>query len=120
MLAPEQLPEFQKMALAVGPALKAITKVSLDLKAAETEQQAGKAMLAQLAQQKKDSGGGGQVELRAVSGDTLVRTMKFHADGKSVYDMQSKDIKAYLRGSSVGGDIIFSGSGGKVEWSFDA
>jgi uncharacterized protein len=119
VLTPEQLPQFQKMALAVGPALKAITKVSLDLKAAETEQQAGVAMVAQLTQQKKDSGGGGHVEVKMVSGDTLVRTMKFSADGKSVYDMPSKDIKTYLRGSSVGGEVIFSGSGGKVEWDFD-
>ena len=69
-LTPEQVPQFQKMALAVGPALKAIAKVSLDVKAAETEQQAGQALVAQLMQQRSDSDGVSQVAVRMVQGDT--------------------------------------------------
>ena len=86
-LTPEQLPQFQKMALAVGPALKAIAKVSLDVKAAETEQQAGQALVAQLLQQRSDSDGVSQVAVRLVQGDTIVRTMKFNPDGSSTYDL---------------------------------
>ena len=47
-LTAEQAPQFQKMGAAVGPALKAIGKLSEDMKAAETEQQAGAALLEQL------------------------------------------------------------------------
>jgi hypothetical protein len=58
------VPQFQKMATAVGPALKAIAKVSLDVKAAETEQQAGQALVAQLVQQRSDSAGTSHVSWR--------------------------------------------------------
>jgi hypothetical protein len=115
-LTPEQVPQFQKMALAVGPALKAIAKVSLDVKAAETEHQAGQALVAQLLQQRSDSDGVSQVAVRMVQGDTIVRTMSFNPDGSSTYDLPAKDIKARLRSSAAGGDLIFSGSQGTINW----
>lgn len=115
-LTPEQLPVFQKMALAVGPALKAIAKVSLEVKAAETEHQAGQALVAQLVQQRSASDAVSQVSVRMVEGDTLVRTMAFNPDGSSTYDLPSKDIKARLRSSAAGGDMIFSGSQGTIHW----
>ena len=117
ILTPEQTPVFQKMALAVGPALKAIAKVSLDIKAAETEQQAGQALVAQLVQQRSDSDGASRVSVRMVNGDTLVRTMKFNPDGSSTYDLPSKDIKARLRSSAAGGELIFTGSQGAIDWA---
>jgi hypothetical protein len=116
ILTPEQLPQFQKMALAVGPALKAIGKVSLDVKAAETEQQAGEALVAQLLQRRSDSEGVSRVVVRMLNGDTVVRTMKFNPDGGSAYDMPAKDIKTRLRGGAAGGELIFSGGQGAVDW----
>ena len=115
-LTPEQVPVFQKMALAVGAALKAIAKVSLDVKAAETEQQAGQALVEQLMQQRSDSDGVSHVQVRLVQGDTLVRTMKFNPDGSSTYDLPAKDIKARLRSSAAGGELIFSGGQGAIDW----
>ncbi|MDB5756235.1 MAG: hypothetical protein JWR56_2663 [Massilia sp.] len=115
-LTPEQLPQFQKMALAAGPALKAIAKVSLDVKAAQTEQQAGEALVAQLKQQRSDSDGVSHVSVRAVHGDTVVRTMKFNPDGSSTFDIPPKDIKARLRPNSPQGEVIFAGSDGPIEW----
>jgi hypothetical protein len=116
ILTPEQLPQFQKMALAVGPALKAIGQVSLDVKAAETEQQAGEALVAQLTKQRSDSDGVSRVVVRMLNGDTVVRTMKFNPDGSSTYDMPAKDIKARLRAGAAGGELIFSGGQGAVDW----
>lgn len=115
-LTPEQLPQFQKMALAVGPALKAIARVSLDVNAAETEQQAGEALVAQLKQQRSDSDGVSHVSVRAVHGDMVVRTMKFNPDGSSTFDIPPKDIKARLRPNSAQGEVIFAGSDGTIEW----
>ncbi|MES2758789.1 MAG: flagellar assembly protein A [Pseudomonadota bacterium] len=115
-LTPEQVPQFQKMALAVGPALKAIAKVSLEVKAAETERDAGQALVAQLLQQRSDSDGVSQVTVSSVQGDTVVRTMNFNPDGSSTFDLPSKDIKARLRARGVSGAVIFSGSQGAVKW----
>jgi hypothetical protein len=116
VLTAEQLPVFQKMALAVGPALKAIAKVSLDVKAAETELAAGQALLAQLVQQRGDSDGVSQVSVRMVQGDTVVRTMKFNPDGSSTFDIPARDIKARLRSGTPAGDVIFAGSSGRIDW----
>lgn len=116
-LTAEQVPQFQKMAAAAAPALKAIAKVSLDVKAAETEQQQGQALVAQLQQQRSDSEGASQVVVAALTGATTVRTMHFKPDGSSTYDMPAKDIKARLRASAAGGELIFSGSEGAIDWT---
>jgi hypothetical protein len=118
-LTPDQVPQFQKMAQAVGPVLKEIARVSLDVKTAETEQQAGQALVDTLIQQRAASAGVSQVTVQMVQGDTLVRTMTFNPDGSSLYDLPAKDIKAQLRGSTAGGDIIFSGGHGAVAWHSD-
>jgi hypothetical protein len=115
-LTPEQVPQFQKMAAAVGPALKAIAKVQLDVKAAETEQAAGMALVEQLKQQRSDSEGVSHVNLDKLSGDTTVRSMKFNPDGSSIFDLPSKDIKLRLRGTAEG-DVIYAGGSGPVNWS---
>ena len=116
VLTLEQLPQFQKMALAVGPALKAIAKVSQDVKTAEAEQQAGEALVAQIQQQRLDSEGVSRVVVRMINGDTVVRTMPFHPDGSSTYDLPAKEIKTRLRGGAAGGELIFAGSQGAVDW----
>jgi hypothetical protein len=117
MLTPEQLPQFQQMALAAAPALKAIAKVSLDVKAAETEQQDGQALVAQLRQQRSEGEGVSQVAVRMLNGDTIVRTMHFKPGATSTYDMPAKDIKARLRSGTAGGEPIFSGSQGAIDWT---
>ncbi|MES2152300.1 MAG: flagellar assembly protein A [Pseudomonadota bacterium] len=119
ILTPEQVPQFQKMAVAVGPALKEIAKVSLEVKAAETEQQAGAALVGQLMQQRSDSEGVSSVALHALSGDTVVRILNFNPDGSSTYDLPPKDIKTRLRASGAGGSVIYAGSCGPVTWNSD-
>jgi hypothetical protein len=92
ILTPEQVPQFQKMALAVGPQLKSIGKASLEVKAAQTEQESGVALLAQLEEQKHSAEGVSQVELQTLTGDVVVRVLKFNPDGSSVYHLAPKDI----------------------------
>ncbi len=116
-LTAEQVPQFQKMATAVGPALKAIAKVSLDVKAAQTEEQAGMALVAQLVQQQNASAGVTSVTVQLLSGDTIVRLSKFMPDGSSTYDLPAKDIKQRLRGSGLSGAVIAARGTGSIHWS---
>jgi hypothetical protein len=115
VLTPEQVPQFQKMALAVGPALKAIGKASAELKASEAEQQGGLELLARLERQRGDSAGVATVKLRALQGETQVRTLPFDAGAGSAYDLPPREIKARLRGSA--GTVLYSGRSGAFEWS---
>ena len=116
ILAPEQLSQFQTLALAVGPALKAIAKASAGVKAAEIEQHAGQQLIAQLERQRLDTDGVSRVVVRMLNGDTVVRTMTFNPDGSSTYDIPAKDIRTRLRAGAAGGELIFSGSVGAVDW----
>ncbi len=115
-LTAEQVPQFQKMAASVGPALKAIAKVSLDVKAAEIEQQAAEALVAQLVQQRQDCAGQSAVIVASLSGDTVLLSMKFNPDGSTLYDLPSKEIKARLRSNYEAGEVILSAESGKIEW----
>ncbi|WP_426113717.1 flagellar assembly protein A [Massilia sp. PWRC2] len=115
-LTTEQLPQFQKMAQALGPALKAIARVSLDLKAATTERDAGQALVDQLFEQRRSCDTAAQVEITSVRGETVVRTMKYDPNAGLPHDMALKDVKLRLRGSSAGA-LIFAGSAGTVAWS---
>jgi len=118
-LTPEQLPMFQKMALGVGPQLKAIGKISLDIKAAETEQQAGQALIDKLVQQRSDSAQVSSVRIGTLRGDTQVRTLHFSPDGSSAYDLAPRDIKARLRTAAVS-SVLFTGSSGTFDWTSEA
>jgi len=117
VLTAEQVPQFQKMAAAVGPQLKAIGKISLEVKGAQTEAQAGRDLLNQLVEQKNSASGVSSVQVAKLTGDAVVRVLHFNPDGSSVYNLPSKDIKARVRGNAAAGQTIFAGSSGAVEWS---
>jgi hypothetical protein len=116
VLSPEQAPTFQKMAAALGPSLKAIGQLQQEVKTTLAEQQAGQAMAAQLEQQRSAGEGSASIELRALQGDTQVRTLAFSPDRGSAYDLAPRDIKALLRGPASAG-VIFAGNRGAFKWS---
>ena len=116
VLSAEQAPQFLKMGAAVAPALKAIGKLSEEIKAAETEHQAGTALLAQLQEQRRASAGGSSVRVGAVTGETAVRIIKYHPNGDSTYDLTPKEIKSKLRATIPQGECIFADSVGAVDW----
>ena len=103
VLTPEQLPQFQKMALAVGPALKAIAKVSLDVKAAETEREAGQALVDQLLEQRSE------LREQRPGGDHRGRRRHHRAhhevqpERRRPHDLAAKDIKASCAAAPAAG-----------------
>ena len=115
-LTAEQLPQFQKMAAAVGPALKSIAKVSLDVKVAETEQLAAALLVTQLVQQRTACAGQSEVKVGMLSGETQLRSIKFNPDGTSLYDLPAKDIKARLRANAAGNETLVSAASGAIAW----
>ncbi|TFW28563.1 DUF342 domain-containing protein [Massilia arenosa] len=117
VLTPEQVPQFQKMALAVGPQLKAIGKVSLEVKDAQTERDAGNKLLAELVEHKNSAAGVSRVAVTSFSGDVTVRVLPFNPDGSSVYHLPPKDIKLRLRTVGAGGEVLYAGSNGPFTWS---
>jgi hypothetical protein len=114
-LTPEQAPVFQRMAQAVGPALKEIGKYSAAMRAAEADRQQGLALAAQLERQ-RDSAGLSRVAVQSVQGETQVRLLKYLPDDRSTFDLPPREIKARLRGTQ-GAEPLFAGSVGGFDWS---
>ena len=118
-LSPEQTRQFQKMAQDVGPALKTMADVSAKLKAAEAEQQAGAAMLANLEAQRSDAACVEGVTIASVQGETQVRILGYSPAGGQPYLWTPRDIRTRLRGPQAG-ELLFMGSAGSFAWSSDA
>lgn len=117
VLTAEQMPQFQKLAQAVAPALKAIAKVAEQLKAAETERDAGQALVDQLALQRRSCDSAAAVDIGLVDGDTTVRTLKYDPNGGVPYDLAAREIKLRLRSTGAGETVLFAGASGAVAWS---
>lgn len=115
-LTAEQLPQFQKMAAAVGPSLKAIAKVSLEVNAAETEQTAATELVAELQRQRIDNASASSVQVARLTGETTLRSLTFNLDGASLYDFPAKDITPRLRSNSNGADLIQFADAGAIDW----
>lgn len=116
-LTAEQVPQFQKMALAVGPQLKAIGKLSLEVKSAQAEAKSGADLIATLVEQQNASSAASSVQVDELRGEVAVRTMRFNPDGSSVYHLPVKEIKLRLRGGQQLGERIAAASSGAVHWS---
>jgi hypothetical protein len=117
-LSPEQTHQFQKMGQDVAPALKAIGDVSAKIKAAQAEEQAGTAMLANLEAQRGDAASIASVAIASVQGETQVRILGYSPAGGPPYRWPPRDIRTRLRGPQAG-ELLFMGDTGGVAWSSD-
>jgi hypothetical protein len=115
MLSPEQALAFQRLAQAVAPALKEIGKASAAIKSAESEREQGLLLVAQL-ERRREQAGASRVAVRALQGDTQVRSMSFQPDAASSFDWPAREIKSRLRNSN-GTTLLFAGSAGEFGWS---
>lgn len=119
VLTPEQEPLFHKMAAAVGPSLKAVAKLSLNLKAVQVQQQQAQEQVDLVQRQKMMVVRGSRCTVAQVDGDILVRSMKFNPDNGPAYDLGPKELKAKVRATTSGLNAIFAGSSGAVDWGYD-
>ncbi|MTW02277.1 DUF342 domain-containing protein [Duganella ginsengisoli] len=117
VLTPEQLALFQKMAVQVGPALRAVGKLSLGVKEAQAEQAKVQEQAAQVRQRKLAVMGQGACKVDLVTGDMVVRTMEYSPDHGAAYDHPAREIKARLRATAHRAAPLFMGSAGTVDWT---
>jgi len=120
VLKAEQLAVFEKMAEAVGPALKSVTRLTLALKQAQQDQAELTARAQALRVRRKGLLGHGSCTVRDVQGETLVRTMDYDPETGAQFDLSAKEIKARLRvaaaATSTPLPTLFNGSSGSVAW----
>lgn len=117
VLTSDQQAPFQRLAQAAGPALKAVSKLALQLKQAETERQAGVLMAEQLRQRRQSQGGTCSIALRMLEGETLVRRLPYNPENPHPYDLPAAEIRQRLRGAHAVKHTIFAGKVGAFEWT---
>lgn len=118
-LTPEQGQFLRKIATAVATEVQAIDKLKLAIQAAQTQQKLLGDHLAQVTAQKVAAAGVARCGLHLVSGETTVRTMPVSADSAALAMASPKEIKQRLRGTPNGGDMLFCGSSGSLDWHLD-
>lgn len=118
VLTPEQEPQFRRLTAAVAPALKEMARLSQLAKAAESERQAGQALLERLQIQRGERLGAAGVAIGALAGEVQVRALGYEPDAGNVYDLPAREIKARLR-EATGAELLHAGSDGAWSWNTD-
>ena len=118
VLTPDQEPQFRRLTAAVAPALKEMARLSQLAKAAESERQAGQALLERLQVQRGERLGAAGVAIGALAGEVQVRALGYEPDAGNAWDLPPREIKARLR-ESTGAELLHAGSDGAWSWSTD-
>ncbi|MCE3262167.1 MAG: hypothetical protein K0R43_1246 [Pseudoduganella sp.] len=116
----EQLVLFQKMALKVGPTLKLVARLQVQMKEAQAAQQKEHELGEHVYRQKLLVIGSARCTVRQVSGDITVRKLIFNPDLGPAYLLSPKEVKARLRAAQGNQQPLFSGSSGEFDWSASA
>ena len=118
-LTAEQGQFLRKIAGAVAAEIQAIDQLKKDIQVARTQQNLLRDRLARVIEQKVAAAGVARCGLHMVSGETTVRTMPLAADGVSLTLLPPKEIKLRLRGTPIGGEMLFCDSAGSLDWHLD-
>ncbi|MTV39679.1 flagellar assembly protein A [Duganella radicis] len=117
VLTPEQGQHLKKIAAAVAEEMKALQKLQQDLQVGQTQHKLLADRLARVIEQKVEAAGIARCGLYMVNGETMVRTMSFAAaDTSAIRQLPPKDLKARLRGTPTGGELLFADSAGSLDW----
>lgn len=113
----EQLVLFQKMALKVGPSLKMVARLQVQMKEAQAAQQKEQELAEHVYRQKLLVMGSARCTVRQVSGDITVRKMIFNPDLGPAYLLPPKEVKSRLRAALGQQPPLFAGNSGQFDWS---
>jgi hypothetical protein len=118
VLEAEQLQQFQKMAVAAGPALKAIGKLSLSLKEMQVHQKLMLEQANEVVAQKRAAAAQVVCAVAAIDGDIELRTLSVDPEGAPAWDKTPKEIKAALRAAATVATPVFAASEGALDWTY--
>jgi hypothetical protein len=113
----EQLALFQKMALKVGPSLKMVARLQVQMKEAQAGQQKEQELGEHVYKQKLMVIGSARCTVRQVAGDMVVRKMVFNPDLGPAYLLPPKEVKARVRAGRGTQQPLFAGGSGSFDWS---
>lgn len=120
-LTPEQQAGLQKLTALANPALRMVAKINAEIKQTIVEKQALAEKLELLAEHRKEVESGASCAISTIDGDILVRALKVTTENEgALYEVPLANLKSTLRGTSMNGEVIFSGRSGTLEWKYTA
>jgi hypothetical protein len=120
VLTPEQGQFLRKIASAVDEEMKALQKHKLELQVGLTQHKLLSDRLERVIEQKVEAAGIARCGLHMASGETMVRTMPFGGDTTALRQLLPKDLKQRLRGTPVGGEVLFADNAGSLDWHLNS
>jgi len=120
-LTPEQQAGLQKLTALANPALRMVAKINAEIKQIIEEKQALAEKLELLTEHRKEVESGASCAISTIDGDILVRALKVTTENEgALYEVPLANLKSTLRGTSMNGEVIFSGRSGTLEWKYTA
>ena len=116
VLTPEQEPQFQKMAVAAGPALKTVARLRVEAAALQVQQEQALQDAIGVGQDKLATAGQSRARVRSYTGETLVYRL-VQAPG-APHPASAKEIKAALRDAAAAAFVIATEQDGPLDWTF--
>ncbi|MGK5010166.1 flagellar assembly protein A [Janthinobacterium sp. MDB2-8] len=117
-LQPAQQLQYDKLAARIGPVLKEVARLRVEVKQSEILQAQMLALVEQLRQQRQATAGQSRCSLGLVDGETAVRAMVVPPGPAKVYDRPPKEIKALLRSATPATQPVFADSSGSLDWIY--
>ena len=117
-LQPAQQLQYDKLAARIGPVLKEVARLRVEVKQSEILQAQMLALVEQVRQQRQATAGQSRCSLGLVDGETAVRAMVVPPGPAKVYDRPPKEIKALLRSATPATQPVFADSSGSLDWIY--
>lgn len=119
-IRPEQKAAFETLARRAAPILKLLGALSGEVAAREEQRKALRANAARLAEERGNAAAGVRCAIEAMDGGVIVRTLPQRTDSKPLIELQPSELRALLRGTTVGSRPLASQGDGAFVWALAA
>jgi len=117
----EQATPMQKLATIVSPMLKLVAELNANIKKSLAEKNELEEDIRKLIKIKDDAESSVRCSVAMINDEILVKTIKGTPESEAALRrLEPQNLKSILRGGSMLGDCVFSGSVGSLEWKFIA
>ncbi len=117
-MTPEQAANLQKLMTRVAPALRQLKALNNDLQAARIANDEAARKIQDLTQECERKSAGITCNVTAITGETLIRTLKLHPGAVPLHMLAPRELRARMCESNPASEILFSGSDGEFAWTF--
>lgn len=115
-LTEAQAANWQRLVAHVTPVLRRLKALNEEVQAMRAASSEAAARIERLREECQALSAESACRVEFVTGDTIIRTLKFSIDGPPLHALSPRDLRLRLRESGTGCQLLFNGSDGEFEW----